>query len=219
MHKGARILIGIVVVAGLCRITPSAEKKPVLVAQDTNITKQITSSSIAYAERQNQEVSRGNVDRDKSDKVIKAINSELNGLLEGKGQVFYEAGKLENVNPMLLAAIAKHETRVKQNGAWVCNSNVLREANNVAGINWNRTSIFERYGRYNKYPSIDKSIYDMAEKLKYFYINEGKTDISSIGAKWAPMNDYQQGMYGMDNSIWAKEVTEIYNKILKKSEG
>lgn len=210
MHKGAKYLIGIAVIAGLCRITPSEAQKERKPVQNTQAKLEIisTSSSITYPTK----MSRGNIDRDKREKVINAINSELNGLLEGKGQVFYEAGKLENINPMLMAAIAKHETRV--NG--ICNSNVLREANNVAGIN--HTKPFEKYGRYNKYPSIDKSIFDMAEKLKYFYINEGRADITSIGAKWAPMNDYQQGKLGMDNSIWAREVTEIYNKILKKSE-
>jgi hypothetical protein len=44
------------------------------------------------------------------EKVIKAIDKYLDGLLKGKGSSFYKSGKKHNSNPMMLAAISIHET-------------------------------------------------------------------------------------------------------------
>jgi hypothetical protein len=155
--------------------------------------------------------SRGDYTREqfKKEKVIQAIDNNLGGLLNGKGAVFYDAGQQNNVNPMLMAAISVHETASG-------NSKVLRECNNVAGINW--TSNNEPHiGRYRVFSSIDDSIYNLAYLLNNYYIQQGRTTIDSIGRKFCPLDDIDNGKYGMSNESWIPNVTKIYQKILKEA--
>ncbi|MDV2686981.1 glucosaminidase domain-containing protein, partial [Alkalihalophilus lindianensis] len=55
------------------------------------------------------------------------LNQELGGKLQGMGQAFVNAGKVFNVDPALLAAIAQHETGNGKSRAAV-------EKNNIAGM-------------------------------------------------------------------------------------
>ena len=152
-------------------------------------------------------------------KVVSAINKYLaGGLLANKGEVYYDAGKKNKVNSMLMASISWHETATESGkGAWVPGtSKVLRELNNVAGIN--RRTGFPFKGRYTWYKGgINESIYDMAVLLKTVYIDAGKGDIQSIGQVWAPLDDYENGKYGMENAGWAGSVLEKYSKILEEA--
>lgn len=165
-------------------------------------------------------VSRGEVDRrtaeiDKN-KIINAINKYLSGgLLENKGSVYYDAGLQKKVSPILMAAISIHETSADdKDGNWrPGNSKVLRTCSNVAGINWDGDKDIAHNGRYRVFKNIDESIYNLAYIIRHYYIDQGRNDISSIGAKYAPLDDYENGKYGMDNNCWVDRVTTLYEKI------
>jgi hypothetical protein len=142
-------------------------------------------------------------------KVVQAINKKLTGLLTGKGEVFYNCGKNKKVNPMLMCAIAMHETA---GGT----SKVLRECNNVGGINWT-SKADKRKGRYKVYDSIDDSINHLAYILSEYYIKKGRTSIEAIGAIYCPLNDPDNGKWGMSNESWVPSVTNTYQQILKEA--
>jgi hypothetical protein len=156
-------------------------------------------------------VSRGESEYVKS-KVIAAIDNKLGGILAGKGSVYYDAGKGRNVNPMLMAAISVHETA---NGT----SKVLRECNNVAGINWTGSKGIPHKGRYRVFKSVDDSIYNLAYILDNHYIRSGRVSIEAIGLKFAPLDDKDNGKFGMDNNCWVPMVTKYYVQILDEVRG
>lgn len=191
-----------------------------------NLTKQYT--VLPTKERYHSTtVSRGGIER-----TVRAINKKLDGKLANKGEVFVKAGLDNNVNPKVIAAISVVETTAKENGDWkVGSSKVLKECNNVGGINWTPyvtikeegklTQVknpYSKKGWYNVYPSVETSIHDMAKKLKWFYIDEGRDSIDSIGAKWAPTDDPRNGIAGMDNNSWPKNVKAVYEEINKFEE-
>lgn len=163
-----------------------------------------------------QQTSRGETERTEKperlvkEKVIQAIDNNLKGKFKGKAGVIYSAGKGRSVNPMLLAAIIKHETA---NGS----SKVCVKANNPGGINWYKGCGYPKYGWYIKYPTIDDGIYAMANLLRCNYIDKGLKDIDSIGAKYAPVSDSRDGLYGMDNAKWPLLVELHYQKIYKEA--
>lgn len=169
-------------------------------------------------------VSRGEVDRKMAEmdkmKIIRAIDKFLvGGLLENKGNVYYDSGKINNVSPVLMAAISIHETSDDdKNGNWrPGNSKVLRECNNVGGINTDDDKNTPHKGRYRVFKNIDESIYHLGYLLKNFYINQGRNDIASIGYKYCPpTGDPDDGKWGMVNSQWVPMVTKIYENISKE---
>lgn len=146
------------------------------------------------------------------DAVINAINENLSGALKGKGESFYKAFEKHRVSAMMMAAIAMHETA---NGT----SDLVRNANNVCGMNWVQGEKRQKYKKwYVKYSSIDESIMDMASRLDEFYIKEGRGSIDKISKKWAPVSDPRNGMYGMDNGSWGQAVEKNYLKMLEKAQ-
>lgn len=161
------------------------------------------------------------------DKTTEAINKYLaGGLLEKHGDTFFRAGQKHKVDSKVLAAIAIHETSVDGIPGI---SEVIRTTNNVGGINWTKYTYvkqdgklikilnpYKKAGWYNKYDSIEESIFDMAARLEMFYIDEGRTTLEAIGAKWAPTNDKRNGIGGMDNNSWVPHVTSVYNSIVSE---
>lgn len=156
-------------------------------------------------------------------KTIEVFNKYLKGgLLEDKGEIFYDAAIKQNVNPkvlnfpVLLTSISIHETRTEIEGTWIAGtSDTLKKYNNIAGINWpieDRTYHEDRYMIFN---SINDSIYDLAERLKRYYIDEGKVTIKQIAKKYAPINDKDNGKNGVQNESWEPSVTKIYKNMLK----
>jgi hypothetical protein len=109
---------------------------------------------------------------------------------------------------MLMASIAMHETQG--------NSKVLRECNNVGGINWDGDKKVKRKGRYRVYDNIDDGINHLAYVLSEYYIKKGRTSIEKIGAIYCPLNDPDNGKWGMDNAVWIPNVTKLYQSILKE---
>lgn len=137
----------------------------------------------------------------KRDKVIQAIANNLKGAFNEKASFIYDTSKKNNVNPMLMTAIMLHETG---NGSSVmCVNN-----NNPGGISTNT-------GGFMHYPTLEKGIEAMIKLIKRYYIDEGLTDIQSIGNKYCPLSDSRdtQGL----NKYWVPMVTRNYIKILEEA--
>jgi hypothetical protein len=100
------------------------------------------------------------------------LNGQLKGALKNMGEVFVAAGQKYQINPALLASIAIHETG---NGT----SNAAKYKHNIAGM-------MGKNG-LKTYDSVPESIFDMARNLRQNYLDKGKTTISLIGAKYAPV--------------------------------
>ncbi|MDF2557301.1 MAG: hypothetical protein K0R71_1129 [Bacillales bacterium] len=124
------------------------------------------------------------------------LDQELDGKLQGMGQVFYQAGKIYNVDPALLAAISQHETG---NGK----SQAANEKNNVAGM--------MGPDGLKSYPSVEASIMDMARNISNNYLGKGLSDISKIGAKYAPIGASNDPT-GLNNH-WVNGVNHYYNQL------
>ncbi|MCL6570286.1 MAG: glucosaminidase domain-containing protein [Bacillus sp. (in: Bacteria)] len=100
------------------------------------------------------------------------LNQVLAGKLTGMGEVFVRAGQKYNINPALITAIAQHETG---NGK----SRAAIEKNNIAGM--------MGVNGLKSYTSIEDSIMDMARNLSKNYLGSGLSNITKIGAKYAPI--------------------------------
>jgi hypothetical protein len=137
----------------------------------------------------NQSLSFNSISSEKLDQV-------LSGKLKGMGQVFCQAGQLFNVDPALLAAITQHETG---NGK----SQAANEKNNVAGM--------MGAGGLKSYPSVEASIMDMAKNISNNYLGKGLSNISEIGAKYAPIGASNDPT-GLNN-YWVNGVTKYYNQL------
>lgn len=150
----------------------------------------------------------------KKEITVKAINKFLKKKLKDKGEVIYTACKTQSpiVNPTLMTAIILLEV------GGDCNSNVLNKANNVGGLNWYEGCGYPKYGWYMDFThhgGIDTSIHIKAKILSR-YINEGRDNITSIGLKYAPPNDSRNGIGGMNNRTWAKNVEAWFKRINKE---
>lgn len=113
---------------------------------------------------------------------------------------------------MLIASIMKWETA---NGT----SDLVKNCNNPAGLNWYKGCGYPKSGWYQKFPTLEVGIEKMIKLIKKHYIDEGLTDIYSIGAKYAPLDDHRNGIAGMDNNKWSPNITKFYEKILSESKG
>lgn len=154
-----------------------------------------------------EKVSRG---EERKNKIIEAINRNLAGNL---GEFFYTSGKTYAVNPMMMAAICRHET-----ANWT--SNLAVKHNNPGGINWSNRWVgkYSKTGRYVSFPDKQTGINEYARLLKDVYIDAGHKSLDLIKLKYAPNSDRENGKYGMSNEIWLPNVERIYHQILKEVE-
>lgn len=162
--------------------------------------------------KQESKVSRGSVDRPSPspaspakeefvpDKVIKAIENNLQGAFKGKAPFIYQKSRQYNVNPMLVAAIARHETG---NGS----SKAVVELNNPGGLMGSNGLI-----RFN---SLESGIESMVKTLKNLYIDMGLTSIEQIQKKYCPIGASNDPT-GI-NKYWLPMVTNNYLKILEEA--
>lgn len=139
-----------------------------------------------------------NLKTDLSFKPIQFIKLEntLGGKLSGTSAHFINAGKKYDLDPNFLSAIAIHETG---NGS----SRAVNEKNNVAGM-------MGKNG-LRSYDSLEESIFDMARNLRQNYLNQGKTTIAEIGAKYAPVGAGNDPT-GLNNH-WVTGVNRQLNKL------
>jgi hypothetical protein len=192
--------------------TPPEPTNP-LVLQVQSLSEQIGQIETAYhntlteIERLEQERKLSQATRQQ---ITSAINKFLNGKMKNKGNTIYMAAKSQQpeLSATLLTAIILLES-----GSGFDSYNV-RVNNNVSGMNWTSDSRYRRNGWYVQYDNVDQSIWDMAERLSKYYIAQGLTTIEQIGAKYAPLSDPREGMYGMSNAKWVFNVTRIYNQVL-----
>jgi beta-N-acetylglucosaminidase len=127
------------------------------------------------------------------------LNANLKGVLTGSGDLFIKAGETYGVSPELLAAISMHETG---NGI----SNAAKFKYNVAGM-------MGKDG-LKTYVSIEESIMDLARNLKENYINEGKTSVAEIGAKYAPVG--AENDPNNLNNYWVTGVQNYFDILTNK---
>lgn len=124
------------------------------------------------------------------------LENMLGGKLSGTATHFIEAGKKYDIDPNLLSAIAIHETG---NGK----SRAVNEKLNVAGM-------MGKNG-LRSYDSLSDSIFDMARNLRQNYLNQGKTTIAAIGAKYAPVGASNDPT-GLNNH-WTTGVAKQLNRL------
>lgn len=148
--------------------------------------------------------SRGDVNRSEekynTQKVMDAITKNLGGAFLFKAQYIYETSKKNNVNPMLVAAIMKHETG---NGT----SKAVKELNNPGGLMGNNGLM-----RFN---TLEDGINKMIVILKEYYIDQGLTTIEQIQRKYCPVGASNDPTNL--NVHWLPNVTKNYLKILEEA--
>ncbi|MED3324741.1 peptidoglycan DD-metalloendopeptidase family protein [Bacillus thuringiensis] len=104
------------------------------------------------------------------------IQPHLGGVFTGQAQSFLNAGTQNQIDPVLLAAIAKLETG---NGT----SNAVKNYNNPGGLMDPSSS---QMRGFQKFATLEAGISAMARNLYKNYIGMGITTIEAIGAKYAP---------------------------------
>lgn len=104
------------------------------------------------------------------------LQPHLGGVFTGKAQAFLNAGTQNQIDPVLLAAIARLETG---NGT----SNAVKNYNNPGGLMDPGSSQMKGF---MKFATLDEGINAMAQNLYKNYIGMGITTIEAIGAKYAP---------------------------------
>lgn len=139
-----------------------------------------------------------NLKTDLTFKPIQFLKLEniLGGKLSGTASHFINAGKKYDLDPNLLSAIAIHETG---NGT----SRAANEKNNVAGM-------MGKNG-LRSYESVEESIFDMARNLRQNYVDQGRTTVAAIGAKYAPVGATNDPT-GLNNH-WVTGVNRQLNKL------
>ena len=127
------------------------------------------------------------------------LDSHLQGKLAGMGDSFERYGRMYNVDPALLVAIAIHETG---NGS----SEAIKDLNNVGGIMVN--------GEYlRQFISVNASIEYMAWLLRNSYMDARNLySIEEIGNRYCP-EGVANDPTGL-NKHWIPAVTRIYGEII-----
>ena len=150
-----------------------------------------------------QKVSRGELERHEKlqqDKVIQAIQNNLKGVFSGKAEYIFYSAKQNQVNPLMMASIIKHETT---NGS----SKMVTEQNNPGGIT--------RGKGFATYTTLEQGIDAMARLLKTEYIDKGFNTIESIQKKYCPVGA-DNDPTGI-NQYWTPMVTKNYIKMLQEA--
>lgn len=136
----------------------------------------------------------GPLDRAKIDAVL-----SHSGVFAGKTDMFIQAAQRHNIDPVLLMAIALHETG---NGT----SPACTQKNNPGGI-----MMPPSFSQLRAYPSLDQGIDAMAENLYNLYISQGLVTIPQIGAKYAPVGAANDPTGS--NASWVPDVTAIATQL------
>lgn len=109
---------------------------------------------------------------------------------------FVDAAQVNGLDPKLLMAIAMHETGRGTSSAF-------RSKRNAMGVS-------DAKGP-RSFPSVEASIYYMADQLRRNYIGKGLRSVAQIGAKYAPLgvaNDPRNL-----NRYWVAGVTKYMNEL------
>lgn len=122
------------------------------------------------------------------------IDKILTGYMAGKGNMILQAANKVGLDPALLAAIVMHET----GGS----SSAVRNQNNPGG-NMGSNGLMT-------FNSLQEGLDFTARNIKNNYINQGRTTIPSIAAKYAPVG--AENDPNNMNSDWVTGVSNFYNR-------
>lgn len=117
------------------------------------------------------------------------------GVFDGKAQLFIDAATRNNIDPVVLSAIAFHETG---NGT----SNMVRERNNPGGL-YNSSA-----GSFFVFSSLEEGLDVMARNLYKNYYALGLVTIEQIGNKYAPL-----GVANDPNNLNAHWIPNITKRV------
>ena len=123
------------------------------------------------------------------------LDNYLGGVLEGKGQQFYDAQEKYGINASFLIAIAKHESG---NGT----SDFARNRCNIAGMR-NKNS-------YMYFSSVNECIDKMASNLKRLYIDQGLTTIPAINKKYAESTQWGNSVLNNMKDLYTGTQCKLY---------
>lgn len=132
----------------------------------------------------------GEINRDVFDARFKGA-----GAFDGKAQLFIDAAEKNNIDPVILSAIAFHETG---NG----NSDMVRYRNNPGGL-YNSSA-----GEFFVFSSLEEGLDFMARNLNKNYISQGLVTIEQIGNKYAPL-----GVANDPNNLNAHWIPNITKRV------
>ncbi|MEN1969681.1 peptidoglycan DD-metalloendopeptidase family protein [Lentibacillus sp. N15] len=121
---------------------------------------------------------------------------EKGGILSSKGNYFITSAEEHNIDPVLFAAIAMHET------AWGT-SNAVKNYNNPGGLmdpSTNSTTLF-------KYSSLEEGIDAMGKTLDRLVNTRGLVTINDLGSVYAPL-DADNDPNGL-NTNWVPVVNQF----------
>jgi hypothetical protein len=110
--------------------------------------------------------------------TAKLLNKTLKGKLLNKGQDIINVSNKYKICPLFLAAVCCHETG---NGESI----YAKKYNNVSGQMY-RNKLTGKWGPM-KFSSVTECLTRTASNLKENYIDEGRTSISKIQAKYCPV--------------------------------
>ena len=116
------------------------------------------------------------------------------GVFEGKASLFIQTAMKYQIDPVILASIAFHETGKGT-------SKMVKERNNPGGLYNSATNSFFVYS------SLDEGIDAMAKNLYKNYISMGLYTIEQIGSKYAPI-----GVENDPNNLnihWVPNITNM----------
>lgn len=184
-----------IVQAGTTSTSASIQATPTLSPEMAEITR-------LRREIEELKASRGGTSREefRPEKVMQAITNNLQGVFLFKSQFIYDTSRKNNVNPMLIAAIIRHETA---NGT----SKAVKELNNPGGLMGSNGLM--------KFSTLEAGIEKMCRVIKEEYIDKGYTSIEQIQKKYCPVGAENDPTNL--NVHWLPAVTSNYLKILNEA--
>lgn len=126
------------------------------------------------------------------------INSHLGGVLKGMGATLLKLQDKYGISAAFLAAIAINESA---NGT----SYSARKRNNVGGVRKAGST------KFKVYKHVEDCLEDMARFLKKNYIDQGRTTVGRVGAKYCPTSDHTDTK-GL-NQFWPRNVGTYMSQI------
>lgn len=132
------------------------------------------------------------------------------GVLRGKGDVFLNASKTNNVNPIYLVAHALHESKDGK-------SKLAIENNNFFGLGaYDRRAVSSgaKFADEHGWNKVDKGIMGGAEIISKQWINKAQNTLYAM--RWNLMNS-RYSQYATDRNWANAQIDRIYPSIKKLS--
>ncbi|MBA3947973.1 MAG: glucosaminidase domain-containing protein [Herpetosiphonaceae bacterium] len=119
---------------------------------------------------------------------IDAVLAQYHSPAVGQGQVIYDLGKANGIDPAICLAFFIHESSAGSNPAWAGWKSDGGTTHNIGNIVC--TAGYQCYGRFRDYISWQMGIADWYTLIKDLYVGEWKrTTVEEIIPKYAPAAD------------------------------